>query len=227
MKKIIFTTIFTAVSSQAFAMAGFAERWFKGWVNDLFCTLTVAVIQLILIFFVFVFRNKMKQMQYNKIFNMIAANEPVSIAVGGLLLSFVISAYIDCVCGAFFIFGIFILQMIWVLDLLCVLFTTWRKKITNAKTILYMCLLSIGTAIGYAIYTCVVKYNWLTSLYSYQYCDSSMPDVDFIINPTRYPAVINIIIYTFILYFPWLICAMIKTLKYIRTRLHIIQSKVI
>lgn len=101
MKRIIFTTIFTAVSSHAFAMAGFAERWVEGWVNDLFCTLTVAVIQLILICFIFVVRNKMKQMQYNKIFNIIGANEPASIAVGGLLLSVAISTYVSCVCGAF------------------------------------------------------------------------------------------------------------------------------
>lgn len=128
MKRIISTTIFTTLSAHTFAMAGFAERWLKGWVNDSFCTLTVAAIQLILICFVFVVKNKTKQIQYNKINKIITANEPAIIAVGGLLLSVAISPYVSCICGAFFIFGIFILVMIWILDWLCVLISTCRIK---------------------------------------------------------------------------------------------------
>lgn len=225
MKRIFFTTALATMASYAFAMAGIAERWLEGWVNDLFCTLTVAVIQLILICVLFVVRINMKQIRYNKVFNKMVANEPASIAAGGLLLSVAISTYVSCFCGAFFIFGIFILGMLWILDWLCVLVSTWRKKIINAKNIQYICILSIGAIIGIGLYMCVVKYNWLTSLYSYSYVDGSMPDDAFVIHPTMYSPIINCVRCAFLLYFPWLICAIIQGLRSNRAKSRVLKEK--
>jgi len=218
MKKLIFTAVFMAATCQAFAMAGFAERWLEGWVNDLFWALTVAAVQFILICCVFIARNRLTQTAIFKICAKISTHGPTSIVIGGLLFSFVISAYLNCICGAFFFYGIFPLLSLWILDWLFAFIPSWRKKVTSANAILYLGVMSIAIPIAYAFYYYVVRFEWFTSLYSYSYTDSSLPEFPFTIHSTRLPRIIDAVIYTLIFYLPWLLCAFVKTVKYIRNR---------
>jgi len=215
MKKIILASFFTLATLNIFAMAGFAERWLHGWVNDLFCALTVAAVQLILICCVFIARKRLKRTAIFELCTKISTNELASAAVGGLLLSFVISAYLWCICNAFFIYAIFPFLVFWILDWLVAFIPTWRNKITGAKAILYLGVMSIAIPIAYAFYNNVVQFEWLTNIYRYSYSDSSVPEFLFVIYPTMKISVANRFPDILILYFPWLLSALIKGVKII------------
>lgn len=105
MKKNILIAIFMIFSFSAFAMAGFAERWFEAWINSMFLALTVAAIQAISICCLIFFRKPISQANIMKIFRGLTNHNFAATIIAGLLLSFIIAAYIDFACGAFFIFG--------------------------------------------------------------------------------------------------------------------------
>lgn len=212
MKKTISTTVLMAATLQAFAMAGFAERWFEGWVNNLFCASTVAAVQFILICCVFIARNRIKQTPIFRICTRLADKELASIAIGGLLSSLVISAYLDGICGAFFIFSIFPCLLIWILNCLFAFIPKWRKKIASARGILYLGVMTIAIPIAYTFYYYVVRFQWLTSLYSYSYSDKYMPEVEFTIHPTMAGDITAIPFYAAFFFIPWVVCLIVKSI---------------
>ena len=220
MKKNIFIAIFLIFSFSAFAMAGFAERWLEAWVNSMFLALTVAAIHAIVICFLIFFRKQISQANVMKIYKYLMNRNFASTIIGGLLLSFIIATYIDFACGAFFIFGGFMFLVVWLIQWLLAFIPASRKKITAPKAIFNLSCLSLGTPIGYILYFYIVRYRLFQSLYSYSYTDTSMPEVEFTIHPTRFhpSSVTNLLVYTIILFFPWIIKLLCMSIRIIYLR---------
>jgi len=227
MKKNILLAIFLIFPFSAFAMAGFAERWLEAWINSMFQALTVAAIQAISICCLIFFRKPISQANIMKIFRGLTNHDFAATIIAGLLLSFIIAAYIDFACGAFFIFGEFVIIAVWLIQGLFAFIPAWRKRLTRPHAIFNLTCLSLGVPIAYVLYYFIVRYNLFQSLYSYSYSSSYMPEVKFTIHTTEFQFyyVTNLLIYTPILFLPWgikLICMSIKII-YLRLK---IQTRV-
>ena len=224
MKKNILIAIFLIFSFSAFAMAGFAERWLEAWINSMFLALTVAAIQAISICCLIFFRKPISQANIMKIFRGLTNHNFAATIIAGLLLSFIIAAYIDFACGAFFIFGELVIIAVWLIQGLFAFIPAWRKRLTRPQAIFNLSCLSLGVPIAYILYYFIVHYNLFQSLYSYSYSDSYIPEVEFTICPTefQFSNVTNLLMYTTILFLPWgikLLCMSIK-IMYLRLRIH-------
>lgn len=228
-RKLILTTILVTATFTAFAMAGFAERWYSAWINNMFLALTVAAIQAISICCLIFFRKSISQANIMKIFRGLTNHNFAATIIAGLLLSFIIAAYVDFACGAFFIFGEFIFLSFWLLQGLFAFIPAWRKRLTRPQAIFNLTCLSLGVPIAYILYYFIVHYNLFQSLYSYSYSDRYLPTAQFTIHPTElyFPKIMNLLLYSIIIFIPWgikLLCMSIRIifLKFrTHTRIHL------
>lgn len=214
--KLILTTILATATLMAFARAGFAERWEQNWAQDCFFGITIFVVQAIALT-VFLIIGRKNNPFCNLIMTLcknIAGNRYLQILIGGLLLSVNIGIYGDFVFGGLFIFGVFALLGLMILNFTFAVSPKDGKWLSNPKVLYYMLLLLISAPLGVIVYNYAIQWTFLDKLYSYEMVIDSAFDDTITIKPAALPHTFfaHIRIYVIALYIPFVLGLVTKQL---------------